>query len=167
MVLLQKTVPVPDSAGTDEQKRKGNLTFIGKVNPAPLVRPYQPPVLYPQRVAWAKLFQLEHKFARFLDMLKWIYADTHFLEALKKAPSYTQFLRELLSNKEKHGGASVVPIGEVCSSILRSQTPSKLQDPCNFSIPCTIGDLQIEGALCDLGVSMSLMRLSFYRRLQL
>jgi len=100
-------------------------------------------------------------------VLKHIYTDTPFLEALKRAPSYIQFLRKLPSRKGEHGGASMVPIREVCSSILRSRSPSKLQDPGSFYIPCAIGDLQIKRALCDLGSSMSLMPLSLYRRLQL
>ena len=55
-------------------------------------------------------------------------------------------------------------IGRVGSSIL--QSPAKLQDPGDFSIPCCIGDVQIEGALCDLGAGVSLMPLSLYRKLR-
>jgi len=143
------------------------LSSTGMVSPAPPVPPYQPPVPYHQRIAWVKLFQLEPKFARFLNVLKRIYANTPFLEALLRAPFYIQFLRELLSRKGKHGGVSVVPIGEVCSSILQNQSPSTLQNPCSFFIPCAMGELHIEGALCDLGASMSLMPLSLYRRFRL
>jgi len=105
-------------------------------------------------LAWAKLFQLEPKFARFLDVLKRIYADTPFLEVLKKAPANLQFLRELLSKKDMFEGGSVIPFGEVCSSVL--QSPSKLQDPGSFSIPCAVEDLHIKGALCYLGASVSI-----------
>ena len=59
----------------------------------------------------------------------------------------------------------MMPIGWVCSSFL--QSPVRLQDLGDFSIPCCIGDVQIEGALCDLGASVSLMPLSLYRRLKL
>ena len=59
----------------------------------------------------------------------------------------------------------MLPIGRVCSSIMQSLV--KLQDPGDFSIPCCIGDMQIEGALCDLGASVSLMPFSLYWRLQL
>ena len=58
-----------------------------------------------------------------------------------------------------------MPIGRACSSFL--QSPTKLQDPSDFCIPCCIGDIQIERALCDLGASVSLMPLSLYRRLML
>ena len=57
----------------------------------------------------------------------------------------------------------MMPIGRACSSFL--QSPAKLQDPGDFCIPCCIGNIQIERALCDLGTSVSLMPLSLYRRL--
>jgi len=58
-----------------------------------------------------------------------------------------------------------MPIGQVCSSILQSS--AKLKDPGDFSIPCCMGDAQIEGALRDLGVSVSLMPLSLCKKLKL
>jgi len=100
-------------------------------------------------------------------MLRRIYADTPLLEALRKTPAYLQSLRELVSKKERHGRPYVVLIGEVCSLLLQSQSHSNLQDPGSFSITYTIGDLQIEGDLRDLGPSMSLMPLSLYKMLQL
>ena len=164
VMVLQETVSVPDSVGTDGQQEERRLSPIEMASPAPPMRPYQPPVPHPQRLAWAQLFQLEPKYARFLDVLKRVYADTPFLEALKKAPAYLKFLRELLSRKGEHEGESVMPIGRACSSFL--QSPVKLQDPGDFSIPCCIGDVQIEGALCDLGASVSLMPLSLGRKLK-
>lgn len=167
VMLLLETVVVPDSVRTDEEKEKRKLSLNREVIPPPPVRLYQPPAPYPQRVAWPKLFQCKPKFMKFLDMLRRIYADIPFLEALRKTPTYIQSLRELVSKKDKHGGPSVVPIGEVCSLILQSQSPPKVQDPGSFSIPYARRDLPIEGALYDLGASMSLMPLSLYTRLQL
>ena len=40
-----------------------------------------------------------------------------------------------------------------------------MKDPGSFTIPCTIGDLRIEKALCDLGASINLMPLSLVHRL--
>jgi len=96
-------------------------------------------------------------------MLRWIFADTPFLETLKKAPACLQFVRDFFSKKGELEGGSVMPIGQACSSFL--QSPVKLQDPGDFCIPCCIGDIQIEIALCDLGASVSLMPLSLYWRL--
>ena len=73
-------------------------------------------------------------------------------------------MKELLSKKGEFGEASLAPIEEV---ILQSMSPSKLQDLDSFSIPCCIGDMQIETVLCDLGVIVSLMCLSLSLSLSL
>jgi len=134
-------------------------------SPTPPIHPYQPRVLYPQRLAWTKLLQLEPKYAKFLDVLRWVYAHTPFLETLKKAPACLQFVRDFLSKKGEPKGGSVVPIRRVCSSFL--QSPVKLQDLGDFGIPCCLRDIQIEGALCDLGASVSLMPLPLYKSFKL
>ena len=43
----------------------------------------------------------------------------------------------------------MVSIREACSAVLKSGSPSKLQDPDSFSIPCCIGDTPIERDLCN------------------
>ena len=91
---------------------------------APPIHAYRPRVPYPQRLAWTKLLQLELKYARFLDVLRRAYADTPFLEALKKPPACLQFVRDLLSKKGEPERGSVMPIGLVCNSFL--QSPVKL-----------------------------------------
>ena len=64
-------ISVPDSTGTAEQKEEESLSSIEKVSlPSPIARPYQPPVPYPQRVAWAKLPKLEPQFVHFLNVLR-------------------------------------------------------------------------------------------------
>jgi len=87
-MVLQETVTVSDFARTDEQKENEKLSSNGEVIPSPAVRPYQPPAPYPQKVAWAKLFQYKPKFIKFLDMLRRIYADTPLLEALRRTLAY-------------------------------------------------------------------------------
>ncbi|XP_070045568.1 uncharacterized protein [Nicotiana tomentosiformis] len=42
------------------------------------------------------------------------------------------------------------------SAIVHSMAP-KLEDPGNFTIPCTIGSTDFAKALCDLGASINLM----------
>jgi len=74
-----------------------------------------------------------------------------------------QFVRDFLSKKGEPEGGSVMAIGRAYSSFL--QSPVKLQASGDFCIPCCTGDIQIEGALCDLGASVSLMPLSLYQRL--
>jgi len=65
IMVLQEIVSVSNSTRTYEQKEEESLSFNGKVSPSLSVRPYQPPLPFPQRVAWAKLSKLESKFTRF------------------------------------------------------------------------------------------------------
>jgi len=164
-MVLQETVSVLDSTRIERRKDEESLSSNGRssITP-PAARPYQPSVPYPQRVAWAKLSELEPRFVRFLDILRRAYADVSFMEALKKAQTYMKFLRELLFKKGDNGDALIAPIGEACSAILENRSPAKLQDPSSFSVPCCIGDVQIERALGGLGANVSLIPLSLCAR---
>ncbi|XP_057248969.1 uncharacterized protein LOC104886741 [Beta vulgaris subsp. vulgaris] len=96
------------------------------VNP---IKPYKPPVPFPQRLAQAKL---EKKYGKFLDNLKKLHINIPFLDAISEMPSYA-------------------------NAILQNKLPEKLGDPGSYSIPVKLGDIAIKNALCDLGVSVSLM----------
>ena len=43
----------------------------------------------------------------------------------------------------------------------------KMQDPCSFTIPCTIKNFEFKKALCDSGAIINLMSLSVVKRLSL
>ena len=47
----------------------------------------------------------------------------------------------------------------------RQKLPQKRQDPRKFSIPCAIGTMTFEKALCDLGSGINLMPLSVMEKL--
>jgi len=87
VIVLQETASVSNSVGTEGQQKERSLSSIATVSSALPSIHISHPVPYPQRLAWAKLFHLEPKFARFLDELKRLYADSPFLEALKNGPS--------------------------------------------------------------------------------
>ena len=99
-----------------------------------------------------------------LALLKKVNVNVPFLEILKEVPPYLKFLRRLLSAKGEVESALVAVIGEACSAALQHGSLSKLRDPGSFSIPCSIRDMLIERALCDLGVGVSLMSLSLCAR---
>ncbi|XP_057997469.1 uncharacterized protein LOC131176434, partial [Hevea brasiliensis] len=80
-------------------------------------------------------------------------------------PSYTKFLKKILSKKRKLKDYETVALTEECSAILQNKLPPKLKDPRSFSIPCLIGNMTIDKALCDLGVSVSLIPLSICKKL--
>ena len=167
VMVLQEVVSDPNSAREgEERKRDESLISTGTPSPSLLIRPYQVPASYPQRLTCSQLLPLEPQLARFLDMLKRIHVSIPFLKALKEAPIYLSFLREPLSKKRELKEVSVPPIGEAYSAILQNGSSSKRNDPGSFSIPCCIGDLRIERALCDLGASVSLMPLSLLKILK-
>ena len=60
-----------------------------------------------------------------------------------------------------------VAFTEECSAVLQNKSPPKLKDPGSFSIPCHLGALFIDKALCDLGASVSVMPLSIFQKLNM
>ncbi|XP_034197726.1 uncharacterized protein LOC117613201 [Prunus dulcis] len=71
--------------------------------------------------------------------------------------SYAKFMKDIISKKRKLGEHEIVKLSEECSAILQRKLPPKLKDPGSFTIPCTIGTIYFEKALCDLGSSINLM----------
>ncbi|XP_074290211.1 uncharacterized protein LOC141616942 [Silene latifolia] len=128
-----------------------------------VVRTYMPPIHFPQRLERAKL---EQKYGKFMDMMKGINITMSFIDALKEIPSYGKFLKELISNKNSLSPTTMVNLSKECSAILMNEAPQKLEDPGSFSIPCKIGTVHIERALCDLGASISLMPLKIFKKLK-
>ncbi|XP_057998486.1 uncharacterized protein LOC131177483 [Hevea brasiliensis] len=131
-----------------------------KYVPPPL---YKPPFPYPQRFQKAKL---DKQFGKFLEVLKKLYINIPFTDAISQMPSYAKFLKEILSNKRRLEDYETVALTEECSALLQNKLPPKLKDPGSFSIPCHIGDTSIEKALCDHGASVSLMPLSICEKLK-
>eukprot|EP00257_Ricinus_communis_P017214 XP_015575608.1 uncharacterized protein LOC107261384 [Ricinus communis] len=129
-----------------------------------VIKPYKPPVPFPQRLAQAKL---EKKYGKFLYILKKLQNNIPFLDAISKMPSYAKFLKDMLSDKRKNEeNAMVSPIAE-CSAILQNKLPKKLGDLGSYSIPVKLGDIKIKKALYDLRASVSLMPLSICKKLQM
>ena len=58
-----------------------------------------------------------------------------------------------------------VCMGETVFAVLQKKMLIKQKDPCMFTIPCKIGNVGIEQAMCDLGASINLMPLSVYSTL--
>ncbi|XP_014491985.1 uncharacterized protein LOC106754484 [Vigna radiata var. radiata] len=81
-------------------------------------------------------------------------------------PSYAKFLKELLMRKRKYVEKETIEVQGNCSAIIQRKLPPKLQDPGSFTIPCTIGELEVGKALIDLGASINLMPLSMFRKIR-
>ncbi|XP_057998253.1 uncharacterized protein LOC131177306 [Hevea brasiliensis] len=80
-------------------------------------------------------------------------------------PSYTKFLKEILSKERRLEDYETIALTEKCSAILQNKLPPKLKDPGSFSILCLIGNMNIDKALYDLRASVSLMPLSICQKL--
>ncbi|XP_021728310.1 uncharacterized protein LOC110695381 [Chenopodium quinoa] len=81
--------------------------------------------------------------------------------------TYDKFLKDILSNKREVDFVETINMPENCSAIIQNKFPTKLEYPGSFSIPCVIGEMVIDCALCDLGACISLMPLSLCKRLSL
>ncbi|XP_010694724.1 uncharacterized protein LOC104907488 [Beta vulgaris subsp. vulgaris] len=83
-----------------------------------------------------------------------------FTDLISQVRVYAKFLKDMVTKKNDFSGINRVALTGECSAILQNKIPSKLNDPGSFSIPCHVGALFIDKALCDLGASVSVMSLS-------
>ncbi|XP_016172913.1 uncharacterized protein LOC107615358 [Arachis ipaensis] len=86
-------------------------------------------------------------------------------EALEQMPLYAKFLKELINKKRSWNEKETVILTQECSVVIQEDILPKLKDPGSFFLPCTIGNIIIDKALCDLGSSINLMPMSMMRRL--
>jgi len=82
-------------------------------------------------------------------------------------PFYAKFLKEILSNKIKLEEHETITLTKRYNLAIQNKLPAKFKDPNSFSIPCLIGNMLINRALCDLGSSVSLMSLSICEKWKL
>ncbi|XP_015963445.1 uncharacterized protein LOC107487340 [Arachis duranensis] len=57
--------------------------------------------------------------------------------------------------------------GKLKPDVPRHKLPQKLKDPGSFQIPCVIGEITVEKALCDLGASINLMSAAMMRKMKI
>ncbi|XP_057719525.1 uncharacterized protein LOC130933949 [Arachis stenosperma] len=82
-----------------------------------------------------------------------------YLAILKRLKANSSH-REVLEEEDK-----AVILAKECGTLVQKKLPQKLPDPGSFLIPCTIGTITFEKALCDLGSSINLMPLFVIKRL--
>ncbi|GKE92619.1 reverse transcriptase domain-containing protein, partial [Tanacetum coccineum] len=93
--------------------------------------------------------------------------DISFADALFLMPRFAPTIRYLLMNKEKLLELAKILLNENCSAMLLKKLPEKLRDPDKFLIPCDFPGMGVCHALADLGASINLMPLSFWKNLSL
>ncbi|XP_021771472.1 uncharacterized protein LOC110735588 [Chenopodium quinoa] len=142
----------------EETKEKETTKELA--TPLPLNRqPREEKLPFPQRFVRSKL---DAQFERFLEVIKGLHVQLPFVQAMKEMPHYSKFLKDLLHGRRE---VEAVNLTANCSDILSSKLPTKLKDPGSFSIPCSVNDVHLGNALCDLGASVSLIPFSIYQNL--
>ncbi|XP_038896012.1 uncharacterized protein LOC120084193 [Benincasa hispida] len=63
------------------------------------------------------------------------------------------------------GDKKVIALTHECNTLVNNSLPRKQKDPGSFTIPCSIGRLDVGHVLCDLGASINLMPLSIFKKL--
>ena len=81
-------------------------------------------------------------------------------------PCYATFIKDLVTKKRSVTFKDDERMQHCSATAIRSMVQKK-EDPGAFTIPCTIRLLHFAKALCDLGASINLMPLSFYKKLGL
>ncbi|GJV76998.1 DNA-directed DNA polymerase [Tanacetum coccineum] len=71
-------------------------------------------------------------------------------------------VKELCTSKRKLKGNEKVLLGENVSAMIQKKLPIKCKDPCMFTIPCKMGNVEIERAMLDLGAFINVMPRSIY-----
>ncbi|XP_016206753.1 uncharacterized protein LOC107647149 [Arachis ipaensis] len=107
----------------------------------------------------------DEQVAQFLVVLMKLQVNISFDEVLEKKPPYMACLKSAISEKTALKGDKMVVLTKEYSALVQKKLPQKLSDPGSFLIPCTIGTITFEKALCDLGSSINLMPLSVMRKL--
>ncbi|GJU86378.1 reverse transcriptase domain-containing protein [Tanacetum coccineum] len=166
---------------TEETTDKEQSNFQGStaqipppVIPIPIPEPDvpknlpKPNIPYPSRLNQEKFrekasYQKEKIFQMFQDLR----FDISFADALFFMPRFAPTIRNLLMNKEKLLELAKIPLNENCSAMLLKKLPEKLGDPGKFLIPCNFPGMDVCHALADLGASINLMPLSFWKKLSL
>ena len=82
-------------------------------------------------------------------------------------PLYAKFLKDVLSKKRKIVEEGIVNLTATCSAMIKKELPEKMKDPGSFTIPCVIGGVEFQKALCDSRASINLMPLSVAKKLSL
>ncbi|XP_021718614.1 uncharacterized protein LOC110686332 [Chenopodium quinoa] len=120
------------------------------------------PVPFPGRLAERKL---NDKFAMFLSVMKNLHISLPFIEVVTQMPSYSKFLKDILTNKRKLND-EIITLPHQVNALFQHKMPKKQKDPGSFTLPVKIGNMEAKGALADLG-DVSLIPLSIAQKLNI
>lgn len=90
-----------------------------------------------------------------MKVIEKLHVEIPFTEVITQIPSYTKFLKDILTNKRKLDDPKPLE----CNTTAKNKLAKKDKDPKSFFIPCVLGRHVIDKSLLDLGASVSLMPL--------
>jgi hypothetical protein len=91
-----------------------------------------------------------------MEVIQKLYINISLLDAIQ-VPTYAKYLLDILNKKIPLPSTKMIKIIEECSEAILNTSPVKKKDPGCPTIDCSIGSENFENALCDLGVSVSVM----------
>ncbi|GJS24689.1 zinc knuckle CX2CX4HX4C containing protein [Tanacetum coccineum] len=100
-----------------------------------------------------------------MESLKKIKINRPLLKEMRQTEKYAKYIKDLVANKPRTEEYEEIRMNPRCSALLQNQPTPKEQDPGSFILPCSIGRLDFNNALVDLGVSVNVMPLSMYKHL--
>ncbi|XP_022871200.1 uncharacterized protein LOC111390396 [Olea europaea var. sylvestris] len=142
----------------------GESTETSAVKTPSLDKAYMPLIPFPQNL---KKNKQDTNYEKFFDVLKKLQINVSFTDTILQIPSYTKFLREMLTKKRKFPEFETMALTKESSARVQRKLPPKLKDPRSFTLPISIGNSCSINALCDTGANINLMSYSTYRKLVL
>ncbi|XP_042029808.1 uncharacterized protein LOC121776691 [Salvia splendens] len=97
-------------------------------------------------------------------MFKDVEMKVSLLTALKMPP-ISKFIKDYLAGEVNEEGRMIAD-ENISVVIQRSDLPSKKTDPGMFTLPISIGDIQVEHAMCDFGASINVLPYTIYEKLR-
>jgi hypothetical protein len=105
------------------------------------------------------------RFEKFLELIKNLCLQIPLVDAIK-IPPYSKYMKYIVTNKRKKIPNDTIT-AMLASYSFEGKLPEKRGDPGIPTIPCNIKGTYVKYALCDLGVSVSVMPFYLYKRLNL
>ena len=84
------------------------------------------------------------QFGKFLDVLKKLHVNIHFIDTLSQMPTYAKFLKEVISKKRMIDEHETIALDKKYGAVVLNKLLVKLKDPSSFSIPCLMGNVSID-----------------------
>ncbi|GKB58328.1 hypothetical protein Tco_0914514 [Tanacetum coccineum] len=100
-----------------------------------------------------------------MESLKKIRINHPLLKEIRWTDNYAKHMKDLVANELKTWEDNEVRMNPRCSALLQNQLPPKEQDQGSFILPYSIGRLDFNNALADLGASINVMPFSMYTHL--